>query len=110
MMARHLNGWKYSLASSLIAFATPALAQSGEAAADEEIVVTARKRDETAISVPVTITAVTGETLRNQGLSGLDAMARLVPNLTIGENNAVGGGIISIRGLAGADTNPFGDQ
>ena len=101
--------------SSLIA-AAPAFAQSDatadvEAAEGDDIVVTARRKDETLISVPVVVTAVSGETLQARGVTNLDGLARLVPQLLIApQGGSVQGGNISIRGIAGPDSNPFGDQ
>jgi iron complex outermembrane recepter protein len=77
----------------------------------EEVVVNARKRDETFISVPVVITAVSAAEIQKRGVTNLDGLARLVPQLMIGEQSgSVQGGNISIRGIAGPDSNPFGDQ
>jgi iron complex outermembrane receptor protein len=77
----------------------------------EEIVVTARKRDETLIETPVVMTAVSGDTLETRGVTNLDGIARMVPQLLIGnQGGSVQGGNISIRGIAGPDSNPFGDQ
>lgn len=90
-------------------WAGPAFAQAPEASGDE-IIVTARKRDETSISVPVALTAVGNAELERRAINSMDGLARVVPALTIGDNAAQQGGIVAIRGLAGADTNPFGDQ
>lgn len=77
----------------------------------EEILVTARKRDETLISAPVAVTAVTGTTLERRGINNMDGLARLVPQLVVGEGGGtVQGGIIALRGIAGAEANPFADQ
>lgn len=81
-----------------------------ERALDTDIIVTARKRDETSIAVPVAITVVSGTELERRGIVNMDALARIVPSLVIGDNGGQQGGIVAIRGLAGADTNPFGDQ
>lgn len=76
-----------------------------------EIIVTARKREETLIDVPVVVTAVGGEQLRNQGITNIDGIARVVPQLLIAnQGGSVQGGNISIRGISGPDSNPFGDQ
>lgn len=100
----------------------PALAQTNSAeevdtaaaqtvSDDDAIVVTARRRDESSIAVPVVLTAVAGETLVNRGVVNLDGLSRIVPQLLIGpQGGAVQGGNISIRGIAGPDSNPFGDQ
>ena len=87
---------------------TVAAIPAGDAA---DIVVTARKRDETLISVPVVVSAVSGVTLQNRGITNLDGLARVVPQLLIGpQSGSVQGGNIAIRGISGPDSNPFGDS
>lgn len=77
----------------------------------EDIIVTARKREESLISVPVVVTAVSGKQLENRGINNADALARIVPQLIIGEGSGtVQGGNIALRGISGADANPFADQ
>lgn len=76
-----------------------------------EILVTARKRAETLIDVPVTVTAVGSEELSLRAINNVDSLARIVPGMIVGEaGGGIQGGIVSIRGLAGADNNPLGDQ
>ncbi len=96
---------------------TPAPAPQAEARtaapspASEDIIVTARKRDETLISVPVVVTAIGGPQLAAQGITNLDGIARVTPQLIIGnQGGAVQGGNVTIRGISGPDQNPFGDQ
>lgn len=80
-------------------------------ATEDEIIVTARKRAETLIEVPVTITAVGAAELAARAINNVDAIARIVPGMISGEGSGtVQGGIIAIRGLAGADNNPLNDQ
>ena len=88
--------------------AQPAAADGGEMG---DIVVTARKRSETLISVPVAITAVTASELSRNAINSTDALARMVPGLIVGEGGGtVQGGSISLRGISAADSNPLGDQ
>lgn len=116
---------KYMVPALLASIATvagvqPAIAQEDaagprrntEANVDEgAIVVTARRRNETLISTPVVVSAVNQETIENRGIVNLDGIARVVPQLLIGpQGGSVQGGNISIRGIAGPDSNPFGDQ
>ena len=76
-----------------------------------EIVVTARRREEALIDVPVAVTAVTGAQLEQRGISNVDALARSVPSLVTSEaTSSPQGGIVSLRGLSGVDANPFSDQ
>lgn len=102
----------WTTAVAALVASTPAFSQDrpAGAASVDEIIVTARKRDETAISVPVALTAVGGAELERRAINTMDGLARVVPTLVIGDNSAQQGGIVAIRGLAGADTNPFGDQ
>ncbi len=77
----------------------------------DDIIVTARKRDETSIAVPVVLTAVSGAELTRRGINSADALSQLVPGLTIaGAGGGAQGGTIALRGVAGPDTNPLGDQ
>ncbi len=100
-----------SVSGAALAVSAPAFAQGANDAAVGEIVVTARKREETALQVPVTVTALSAATLENYAITNVDSMARSVPSLIIGEGGGtVQGGIVSIRGLAGADNNPLNDQ
>ncbi|MDY6949747.1 MAG: TonB-dependent receptor, partial [Pseudomonadota bacterium] len=99
----------------LLAVATGGLAQDGEADAAkgglEEIIVTARKREETLISVPTAIAAVGAQELSRSGINGIDALALKVPGFVVGEGGGtVQGGSISLRGISAADSNPLGDQ
>lgn len=111
----HHNVSIIALAAALAASAAPTLAQesapSASPAADAEIVVTARKRAESLISVPVVVSAIPAAELDRRAINNLDGIARLVPQLIIAPSGGgVQGGNISIRGISGPDTNPFGDQ
>jgi iron complex outermembrane receptor protein len=103
-----------AVTTSMFAFADCAMAQqtgAAESAMGEEITVTARRRDETLIAVPVVVTAVNAAMIENRGIVNLDGLSRVVPQLMVGpQGGSVQGGNISIRGIAGPDSNPFGDQ
>ena len=86
-------------------------AEQGQTAVTGEIIVTARRREETSLDAPVAITAVSGEQLQDRGISNIDQLARAVPTLVTSEaTSSPQGGIVSLRGLSGVDANPFGDQ
>lgn len=81
------------------------------ASSDGDIIVTARRREETSISAPVAITAVSGAQLQVRGIATVDALSRVVPTLITSEaTSSPQGGIVAIRGLSGVDANPFSDQ
>lgn len=83
--------------------------QSGVAI--EEVVVTARKRDETAIAVPVAITAYGQKQLDRQAIRSFDDIAMLTPSLSVSQVSGGVGGSIVLRGVGtAAGTNPSFDQ
>ncbi|MGB0921183.1 MAG: TonB-dependent receptor [Alphaproteobacteria bacterium] len=49
----------------------------------DEVIVTAQHREQALRDVPLSITAVGGEEMRNQGVTTLDGVARLTPNVFI---------------------------
>lgn len=78
------------------------------AAAIDEIVVTARRREENIQDVPVAVTAVSGEALRDLGVSDVRDLAFVVPSLTatnVFSSNHVN---FTVRGQA-PENNNFGN-
>lgn len=69
----------------------------------EEIVVSARKRDEGLQDTPISISAFTGDSLEIRGVSKVDQIAAFTPNLTFDNNPSFGGASnaasIYIRGV-----------
>ncbi len=74
----------------------PALAQE---AVLEEIIVTARKREESLFDIPVAITAITGEQIENWGLNDLQDVAKIVPGLTFDRSVTQNDYAPALRGL-----------
>lgn len=70
----------------------------------------ARKRDETAISTPVVVTAVTGENLEKQGIDNLTELPQMVPQLQIQTNGSGFGGSITLRGVSSPTSSVAIDQ
>jgi iron complex outermembrane receptor protein len=61
-----------------------AVNQGDEAAPDQNaIVVTARRRSETLLNVPIAVTAFTGAQLENQGAQDITEIAQTTPNVTL---------------------------
>lgn len=75
-----------------------AIAQSG-ASSIEEVVVTARKRDESLQEVPIAITAFTEQTIQRAGIERPSDFISLMPNVTIVDTANVGDTQVSIRGI-----------
>lgn len=69
---------------SLTAGAGRAFAQSGETGATtDEIIVSARRRDESLREVPIAVTAVSGDKLEQQGAQDITYLTQSIPNLTL---------------------------
>ncbi|PNU06893.1 ligand-gated channel protein [Novosphingobium guangzhouense] len=76
-------------------------AQAANEAATEngnDIVVTALRRDTTVQTTPMAITALTGETLTNAGVTNIADYAKFVPSLRI-QDNGPGQRRVSLRGV-----------
>jgi iron complex outermembrane receptor protein len=104
------------VALSMLAASPLARAQSGTAAlgqgALEEIVVTARKRQENLQTAPVSVAAFTAAALQRQGIDTLVDIGSHVPNLSMISGQGGGGtqNQISIRGVGQSDFILTSDQ
>lgn len=89
--------------------AQPAVAQDGSEVTEGDglntIVVTARKRDETLTDAPVAVTAIGGEELENQGVTGLEQLSARVPGLQVGR--AAQTSSVFIRGVGSGINKGF---
>ncbi|TDG11846.1 TonB-dependent receptor [Seongchinamella unica] len=72
----------------------------------EEVVVTAQKRSERLIEVPISITTLSAETIEQSGVKELKELGDLTPNLMISQNSDFGTNIV-IRGV-GANSRNIG--
>lgn len=68
------------------------------AAGLEEVVVTARRREETLQNVPVAVTALSGDALLEQQIYAVKDVAAITPGLNI-NSDSVGRAFVSIRGV-----------
>ncbi len=87
-------------------------AQSGEDAGNklESIVVTAQKRPQTLLDVPASVLAITGEQIRELGITDFVALSQYTPGV-IASNQGVGGRTVqtfTIRGIGMDDGRPNG--
>ncbi|HET7709957.1 MAG TPA: TonB-dependent receptor plug domain-containing protein, partial [Sphingomicrobium sp.] len=103
-----------SIAMAALAVAAPASAQdeapAADAAADEaagtdqEIVVTARRRNEVLLDVPIAVTAYTGEQLERTGALDITDVSDTTPNVTIETSRGTNSTLTSfIRGVGQQD-------
>ncbi|MBW7930305.1 MAG: TonB-dependent receptor [Gammaproteobacteria bacterium] len=86
------------------ALGQPALAQqAGSNVTMAEIVVTAQKREERLIDVPVSVAVVGGDIISDYKITALDELDRLVPSLYI--NSTPGNNAVFIRGIGSTAGN-----
>ena len=72
------------LSSMALAIAT--ISTGAYSAQLEEIIVTAQKRAESLQDVPISMTAITGERMKDAGITSFADLNGFVPNLAISEN------------------------
>jgi len=103
------------LAMAAVAAPAPAVAQAaGEASAQiEEVVVTARKREERLQDTPVAVTALSSEALAARGVDSVDQIAKFAPSIRFDGAAALSGGnynaTVFIRGVGQNDFAIFSD-
>ncbi|AOH87167.1 TonB-dependent receptor (plasmid) [Sphingomonas panacis] len=123
MMSEHR--WAAGACLAALSFATTANAQSNPAAPPAvdgsttvqvpaqsppetnevaDIVVTAQKRSQNLNDVPMSITAITGETLQNRGITNVQDLVKLTPGLSYAESGN-GVPVYSLRGVGFFDTS-----
>jgi iron complex outermembrane receptor protein len=74
----------------------------------EEVIVSARKRNESIRDVPVTITEYGHELLSEYQINSFDELAQFVPGLISTDGSAgPSGGAIYLRGIGNGDANPL---
>jgi len=89
-----------------------AAAQSGPAEAVDssqggltDIIVTARKRSESVQQVPVAVTAVSAEVIRNQDLTSIEKIAARTPSFSVGRASNGSGAQLTMRGIGSSSTS-----
>ena len=116
-MARHTNirmllPLLAVFVTSIAAIPQPASAEEEDSLTLEEIVVTARRREESLQSVPVAVSVLTGEELQEAGGLKIDAIGKVVPNVhfeAAGGTSGVKSPVIFIRGMGQNDFIPVED-
>jgi iron complex outermembrane receptor protein len=89
-------------AVALALAAAPALAQDGDTASEvSELIVTAQKREQAVIDVPMAVTALSGARLEALGVAELDDLALITPGLEVQRQSPNNPGFV-IRGISSA--------
>ncbi len=71
----------------------------------QDIVVTARKREEGALNIPVTVTALSAETIQNSNLTSIETVAAMTPQLQVNRQPSGSGATLSMRGIGSTSTS-----
>jgi outer membrane receptor protein involved in Fe transport len=106
-----------SATALLVALSAPAAAQSAaqpvapvqenaDADTGAQIVVTAQGRSQTLASVPVAISAISSDTLKNSGAVDIRQLNQLAPSLLVSSTGSEANGSARIRGIGTVGDNP----
>jgi iron complex outermembrane receptor protein len=94
--------------SGVLALGPPAHAQQN--AQVGEVIVTARKRQESILNVPVVETALPQQQIERAQVKNLNDLQALVPGLMLGAGTVTNGMQVSIRGIGTTSNDPSVDQ
>lgn len=73
---------------------------SDEPAPSEEIIVTAQRRDQRLVDVPLSITAITRDEIENTGASNLRDLGAMIPNMTFVSSDINAQLHVTVRGIS----------
>jgi iron complex outermembrane receptor protein len=93
-----LVGWSFAASAAEDDSSTTTAASAASSGQLEEITVTAQKRSERELDVPVSISAVSGDALERQGITSVADLEKIVPGFTF-QPSAYGTPVYSIRGI-----------
>ncbi|WP_033073673.1 TonB-dependent receptor [Sphingopyxis sp. MWB1] len=82
--------------------------QAGASRGGSEIVVTAQRREQSLQDVPIAITALTAETIKDQNVQSVDDYFALTPNVSFQSNGSRDRKDLAIRGISN-QLNPYAD-
>jgi len=114
--------WAVSLATAMLSItitqaSLASEADSREAGASQarsfdinEVVITARKREESLMDIPAAVTGFSSVDLERYGVSNLTEIGQMTPHVNIGVAGGSGGGFLAIRGIGTSPNNVGFDQ
>ncbi|MEX6722866.1 TonB-dependent receptor [Parapedomonas caeni] len=124
-LASRARALKHGLLTSTTIIALTATAAATAMAAEEQaagpssgiteatlgdIVVTARQRNETLISAPVAVSAMSAEQLERFATTDIRDVGKLAPSLSVDQGGSGNGGIITLRGVGTSNGQAGFDQ
>jgi iron complex outermembrane receptor protein len=101
VIKRAFSVWTHSISLALAFSAIPAISQAQEPQANEgvleEVIVTAQKREQNLLDVPISIGVVSGEKIGDYNIEGMAELQAYVPNFAVKDTPA--NNEIYIRGI-----------
>ncbi len=91
--------------------AQPGFAQTDDETAEarsgglSEIIVTARKREESVQDVPVAVTALSEELIENRDITSVEKIAAIAPQFNVGRASNGSGAQLTLRGIGSSSTS-----
>jgi len=102
--------WSGFSAPAFAQNASEQVAETADPAESDEIVVTARRRDEALQDVPITIASIGGDELEKSQITKPEALAARVPTLNIAVGGSGSGGQLSLRGIGSSNVSAAFDS
>jgi iron complex outermembrane recepter protein len=102
--------WALTIYGMLSALSLVSGAHAQSNSSMEEVTVTARKRQESILNVPVIEQAIQEEKLQSLQVTDLTDLPKIVPGLNLGHSLLSIGTLVSIRGIGTASQDPGVDQ
>lgn len=94
-----------AISATLLTPATVMAQEKSGATALEEVIVTARKREENLQDIPSSIQAISGDSLKEMGAQNMEDYARFIPSVDVQSLNGAGDNRIVFRGISTGATS-----
>lgn len=105
LLASSILGMAFASASASAQEASSAPAAEDDQGGLSDIVVTARKRVESAQDIPVVVTAISAETLAQRDITSIEKIAAATPSLTVGHASNGSSAQVTLRGIGSSSTS-----
>ena len=111
MLKRLKNSLLITSALISAAISTPSIAQTVDdnegVRQDDEIVVTAQRREQNLMDVPLAIDAIAGDQIQFEGIEDVQRLAEELPTLVVGgQSSTFGSVVLSVRGIGSVSGDP----
>jgi iron complex outermembrane receptor protein len=105
LSTKHVRWLRFILPTALGVLPLTAAAQDVPTSRQDEIIVTAQRREQAVGSVPIALTVITDKRLEDEAITNLDRLGSVVPNLTLVRNfGTSSGALVFMRGVGEGDS------